>query len=92
MRRVSTREAARRFYKLLAEAEFAPVMIERYGRPRAAIMSARDFEIVQRILAREKENLAATFLGAAIEKISDGHFNKAIRLRDAALIVGGVVK
>ncbi|MFZ5617202.1 MAG: type II toxin-antitoxin system Phd/YefM family antitoxin [Pseudomonadota bacterium] len=92
MRRVSTKEAARRFYQLLDAAEEAPVMIERHGRPRAAIVSARDFEIVARILAREKDWLAAEFLGAAIKRVEDGHFNKAIALKNAALLIGGVLK
>lgn len=92
MRKVSTKEAARRFYQLLNAAEKGPVMIERHGRPRAAIMSARDFEIVQRILAREKTRLAAGLLQGAIEKTASGHFNKAVKLKNAALLLGGIVR
>lgn len=92
MCKVSTKEAARRFYQLLDAAEKGPVMIERHGRPRAAIMSARDFEIVLRIVAREKERLTAGLLHGAIEKTASGHFNKALKLRNAALLLAGITR
>ena len=92
MIRVSTREAARRFHRLLKEAEDAPVVIERYGRRRAVIMSAHDFGVVERILAREKDEMATRCLEAALERIADGQLNKAINLQNAARLLGGLIK
>ncbi len=62
MQSVSTKEAARNIHRLLDAAEDGPVMIMRHGRKRAAIMCANDFDIVLRILDRERDRLAAGFL------------------------------
>lgn len=67
-------------------------MIERHGCPRAAILSARDFEIVLRIVARQKEGLTAGLLQGAIEKTASGHFNKAVKLKNAALLLAGMTR
>jgi prevent-host-death family protein len=92
MRRVSTKEASRRLYRLLDDAEESPVMIERHGRPRAVIMSAADFEIVQRILDRHRERATTALMAGAIEKIAEGRFRKAVNLRKAALLLGGITR
>jgi prevent-host-death family protein len=92
MRRVSTKEASRRFYRLLDDAEEAPVVIERYGRPRAVIMSAADFAIVERFLGRHQEQVTAALMAGAIEKIAEGRFRKAVNLRKAALLLGGITR
>lgn len=92
MKEVSTREAARKFFRLLDDAAAAPVMITRRGRPRAVIMSARDFSIVQKLLARERGAASADMLDAAIERVARGEHRKAIHLKDAALLLGGVLK
>jgi prevent-host-death family protein len=92
MRRISTKEASRRFSRLLDDVTEAPVMIERYGRPRAVIMSAADFGIVQRVLDRHRDGATAALMEGAIEKIAEGRFRKAVNLRKAALLLGGITR
>ncbi len=92
MKEVSTREAARNLYRLLDAAKDGPVVITRYGRKRAAIVNAEDFDILMRLLRRHKDIIAGRCLEGAIEKIADGHFNKALKLRHAALLLGGILK
>ena len=77
---------------IIIELKDGPVVIERYGRRRAVIMCAHDFGVVERILAREKDEMATRCLEAALERIADGQLNKAINLQNAARLLGGLIK
>ena len=92
MQTVSTIEAARGFCRLLAAAQLAPVQVTRRGRPRAVIRSARDFAVVEAILKNARADATAAALEAAMARIARGEHVKAVRLKNAALLLGRVFK
>ncbi|NWG92273.1 MAG: type II toxin-antitoxin system prevent-host-death family antitoxin [Parvularculaceae bacterium] len=50
MRRISSKGAARRMAAVLDAADTAPVVIERRGKPRAVVVSARRFDLYETVL------------------------------------------
>lgn len=85
MRKISTKEAARRFFSVLKDAENAPIIIERHGRPRAAIVSARRFGLYEKLIAYYADELSDGLLVEALEKISEGRLVTGAKLRNEAM-------
>ncbi len=84
MRKVSTKTAARAFFSVLKDADKSPVIIERHGRPRAAVVSIRRFQLYEKLIARYSEELSLALLTEAVEEIAGGHLGEAAKLREDA--------
>ena len=84
MRKTSTKEAARRFFSVLKDADDAPVVIERHGRPRAAVVSYRRFQLYEKLIKRFSEEVALDLYNEAIEKTGAGRLGLGAKaLKDA---------
>ena len=91
MTAISSKAASRRFFSVLKDADKAPVVIERHGRPRAAVVSIRRFRLYEKLLAHLAEEAAIASLEEAIEKAREGRLGLANRARKNAAILGGLV-
>lgn len=90
MTNISTKEAARRFSKVLKDAQVRPVVIDRHRRPRAVVVSIERFRLYEKVLAHVSEEAAIAALGEAIEKAREGRLGLANRARKDAAILGGI--
>jgi prevent-host-death family protein len=87
MSKFSTKEAAKRFYEVLREAETRPVVINRHRRPRAVVMSISRFRLYEKILAHVAEDAAIGAMEEALWKAREGRLGLAHRaLKDSALL------
>lgn len=84
MRKASTKEAARRFFSVLKDADNGPVVIERRGRPRAAVVSYRRFQLYEKLVKRLSEDLAIDLYADAIEQTSAGRLGRGAKARKEA--------
>lgn len=87
---VPTKTAARCFYRLLEDADEAPVVISRHGRPRAVVVSIRRFRLYEKVLAHVSEDAAAASLRAALENAREGRLGLASRALKRAAELGAV--
>lgn len=81
MARYSTTDAARRFSAMLDLSEREPVLIERHGRPRAALVSMRRFELYEALLRREMEAMAAAAADSGGKPVEGAGQGARARLR-----------
>lgn len=89
MTKFSTKEAAKRFYEVLKEAQTRPVVINRHQRPRAVVMSISRFRLYEKLVAHIAEDAAVCALADALEKAQGGRLGLAHRaLKDVALFKG----
>lgn len=85
MRKVSSKEAERGFFGLLAEADGEPVIIARHQRPRAVLVSWRRFQIYEKALAFTTDALAAQKLEEALQHTGEGRLGRANKAMRAAV-------
>ena len=86
MTKFSTKDAAKRFYEVLKEADTRPVFINRHSRPRAVVMSISRFRLYEKLVAHIAEDAAVCALADALEKARGGRLGLAHRaLKDVAL-------
>lgn len=90
MTAISTKEAARQFWKVLKEAEAGPVIIKRYRRPRAVIVSIAQFRLYERALAHLSEDAAILAFQKAIDMAVKGRLGLAHRARRDARELSGL--
>ncbi len=64
MNHVSTRDARNHLAELIDDAQHRPVVINRHGQPVAVMVSAREYENIQRHLLRARLDNAAAELDA----------------------------
>jgi len=83
-----TKTAARKFYRLLKDAEEAPVIISRHGKARAVLVSIRRFRLYEKVLAHVSEDAAAASLRAALENAREGRLGIASRALKKAAELG----
>ncbi len=84
MKRVSSKAAARRFHAVLKDADAMPVMIERHGRPRAVVVSARRFQVYEKLLANYIEETAVATLEDGLDHAANGNLGRAATARRKA--------
>ncbi len=85
----STKEAARRFSAVLKAADKAPVIIERHGKPRVAVVSMRRYEIYEKLYWMMSDEMAAESLIEAMTAVGEGRLKTAARHRLMARFLGG---
>ncbi len=91
MSSVSTTEAARRLHKILKDAETGPVMITRHGKLRGAVVSARTLRVIDYLLKERRMDTRIACLEAQMRRAAAGEFNKAVKLRDAGLLLESMI-
>ncbi|MDZ7628256.1 MAG: type II toxin-antitoxin system Phd/YefM family antitoxin [Parvularculaceae bacterium] len=84
MTNYSTKEAQQRFSQVIEKAQRQPVIIERHGRARAAIVSMRRFEIYENLMKVFADELAAENLHEAIKAAKEGRLTASAQLRKEA--------
>ncbi len=89
MTSISSKTAARRFFKVLKDADTGPVVIDRHGRPRAVVVSIRRFRFYEKLLKYLSDEAATASLGEAAEKAREGRLGLASRARKNAAAPGG---
>lgn len=72
MSRLSSRVVVRKFGDALKAAERGPVLIEHYGRPRAALLSMTQYRMFVEIMRRYARDEAAELLVEAYEAATEG--------------------
>lgn len=92
MRNYTTKEASRRLAAVLKDAQLSPVVIERHGRPRAAVMSIRRFELCEMLLRNALDEMAVDALHGSLEAAKDGKLKTSARLRLMARSAAGLGK
>ena len=92
MRTYTTKEASRRLAAVLKDAQLSPVLIERHGRARAAVMSMRRFELCEKLLRNAMDEMAVDALHGSLEAAQDGKLKTAARLRLMARSMAGLGK
>lgn len=81
MKTYTTKEASRRLAAVLKDAQLSPVVIERHGRPRAAVISMRRHELCEKLLRQAMDDMAVEALNESIDATRGGSFKTAARLR-----------
>lgn len=90
MKTYTTKEASRRLAAVLKDAQLSPVLIERHGRPRAAIMSMRRFDLCEKLLRQAMDEMAVDALHDSIDSTRDGKLRTARQLRLMARSMAGI--
>lgn len=89
MTSISTKEAARRFFRVLNDAQTRPVVIARHRRPRAVVISIGRFRLYEKLIAHLSEEETIASLEDAVEMARQGRLGLANRaLKDAAFLSG----
>ncbi|HBK92241.1 MAG TPA: hypothetical protein DDZ68_11275 [Parvularcula sp.] len=92
MKTYTSKEASRRLAAVLKDAQVSPVVIERHGRARAAVVSMRRFELCERLLRNALDAAAVDALHGSLEAAKDGKLKTAGRLRLMARSMAGLGK
>jgi prevent-host-death family protein len=92
VRTYTTKEASRRLSAVLKDAQVSPVVIERHGRGRAAVMSIRRFELCEKLLRNAMDEMAVDALHDSLEAAKDGKLRTAAQLRLMARSMAGLGK
>ena len=90
MTHISTKEAARRFFKVLEAAQKRPVIIDRHNRPRAVVVSMTRFRLYEKVLAHLSEEAAVAAMGEALEMARQGRLGLCNRARKDARLLAGI--
>ncbi len=90
-KKVSSKTAEQRFFTVLKDAETAPVIIERYGRPRAAVVSYERYQLYEMILAHMVKQVAVDELQNAFVKTGEGRLGLANRSIKKARAFGAML-
>jgi len=91
MRTYSIKEASRRLGDVLKDAQSLPVVINYHGRPRAAVVSMKRFELCEKLLKDAIEEMAVEGLRGSIDAARSGRLRTAARLRLMAKSLSGGV-
>jgi len=89
MTMVPTKTAAQDFYRVLKDADAGPVVISRYGQPRAVVVSIRRFRFYEKMLKHLQEEAAMASLAEALERVCEGRLGLANRAVKKAAELGG---
>jgi PHD/YefM family antitoxin component YafN of YafNO toxin-antitoxin module len=90
MHRISSKAAEKQFFAVLKNADEAPVIIERHGRARAAIVSISRFRLYEKLLAYFADEVAIEQFKEAADHAGNGRLGLAAKSRKAALRIAGV--
>jgi hypothetical protein len=80
MSRLSSRAVARKFADALKAAEKSPVVIDHYGRPRAALVSLDHYLMFVGLMRRYAQDEAVAALAESFEATKEGRLGRASRL------------
>jgi len=75
----SARDAAKRFGEVLEACDDGPVTINRNGRARAVVLSARDFEDYETAMKKYREERCLDLVVKSLDLLKDGRLGKGDR-------------
>lgn len=79
LRIFSARQAAKQFGALLDAAEQGPVTIHRNGKPRAVLVSARDFACYEKAYRKDEKERTASLILRGLDLLKEGKLGKGER-------------